>query len=62
MEVFNLKLWRLPRLISDHSPLLLMEDERDWRPKPFRFLNAWCLHPNLFSFVDKTWKESEVMG
>ncbi|XP_028092119.1 uncharacterized protein LOC114292373 [Camellia sinensis] len=62
MEVFNLKLWRLPRLIFDHSPLLLMENERDWGPKPFRFLNAWCLHLNLFSFVDKTWKESEVMG
>ncbi|XP_028074328.1 uncharacterized protein LOC114276708 [Camellia sinensis] len=38
---------------EDHSPLLLMEDERNWGPKPFRFLNALCLHPNFFSFVVK---------
>ncbi|XP_028097432.1 uncharacterized protein LOC114297236 [Camellia sinensis] len=43
---FNFKLWGLPRGVSDHCPLVLMEDERDWGPKPFRFLNAWLLHPN----------------
>ncbi|KAL7251513.1 hypothetical protein ACSBR1_013364 [Camellia fascicularis] len=26
---FKLKLWGLPRLVSDHCPLLMMEDERD---------------------------------
>ncbi|XP_028122360.1 uncharacterized protein LOC114319534 [Camellia sinensis] len=34
LEVFKLKLWGLPRLVSDHCPLLMMEDERDWGPKP----------------------------
>ncbi|XP_028114977.1 uncharacterized protein LOC114312878 [Camellia sinensis] len=29
VESFNLKLWGLPRVMSDHSPLLLMEDERE---------------------------------
>ncbi|KAL7203350.1 hypothetical protein ACSBR2_016609 [Camellia fascicularis] len=32
MVNFRLKLWGLPRLISDHCPLLMMEDERDWGP------------------------------
>ncbi|KAL7264030.1 hypothetical protein ACSBR1_002063 [Camellia fascicularis] len=62
LEGFQLKLWGLPKLISNHSPLHLMEDERDWGPKPFRFLNAWCLHPNFSSFVVKVWKESETNG
>ncbi|XP_028078897.1 uncharacterized protein LOC114280720 [Camellia sinensis] len=62
LEGFQLKLWGLPRLISDHNPLLLIEDERDWGPKPFRFLNAWCLHPKLSSFVAKVWKESKPNG
>ncbi|CAL5341169.1 unnamed protein product [Camellia sinensis] len=40
----------------------MMEDERDWGPKPFRFLNAWCLHPNFKIFVQKIWTESHVNG
>ncbi|KAL7222702.1 hypothetical protein ACSBR1_024407 [Camellia fascicularis] len=37
---FNFKEWGLPRLFSDHCPILLMDDERGWGPKPFRFINA----------------------
>ena len=62
MEVFNLKLWGLPRLISDHCPLLLMEDDRDWGPKPFRIINDWSLHPSFPAFVERIWKETEVEG
>ncbi|XP_028062045.1 uncharacterized protein LOC114265423 [Camellia sinensis] len=62
LQKFNLKLWGLPRRLSDHSPILLMEDERDWGPKPFRFLNAWTLHPNFKIFVQKVWAESHING
>ncbi|XP_028096998.1 uncharacterized protein LOC114296865 [Camellia sinensis] len=62
LEVFQLKLWGLPRLLSDHSSLILMEDERDWGPKPFRFQNTWLLHKNFHSFLEKTWKEFAVVG
>lgn len=51
LEVFRLKQRGLPRSVSDHCPLLLMEDKRNWGPKPFRFLNAWFLHPNLKQMV-----------
>ncbi|XP_028102784.1 uncharacterized protein LOC114302020 [Camellia sinensis] len=50
MERFKFKLWGLPRVASDHCPIVLMEDEKDWGPKPFKFLNAWLLHPNFASF------------
>lgn len=40
LEVFRFKQWRLPRSLSDHCPLLPMEEGRDWSPRPFRFLNA----------------------
>ncbi|XP_028085071.1 uncharacterized protein LOC114286171 [Camellia sinensis] len=57
---FNFKPWGLPRRISDHCPILLMEDERDWGPKPF-FLNAWSLHPSFLAFVEKIWAETTVL-
>ncbi|XP_028103474.1 uncharacterized protein LOC114302620 [Camellia sinensis] len=62
LEVFHVKLLGLPRLLSDHSPLLPMEDERDWGPKPFRIENAWFLHKNFHSFGENSWKETAVVG
>ncbi|XP_028104824.1 uncharacterized protein LOC114303878, partial [Camellia sinensis] len=44
LEVLKLKLWGLPRILSDHCPLILMDEERDRGPRPFRFINAWLLH------------------
>ena len=60
LEKFNFKLWGLPRVVSDHCPILLMEDSRDWGPRPFRFLNASALHPNFLQTVEKVWKETMV--
>ncbi|XP_028107298.1 uncharacterized protein LOC114306285 [Camellia sinensis] len=62
MERYNLKLWGLERSVSDHCPLLLVEDGRDWGPRPFRFLNAWTLHPNFGSIVKKAWNVSAFSG
>ncbi|XP_028074762.1 uncharacterized protein LOC114277117 [Camellia sinensis] len=59
---FNMKLWGLPRLISDHCPLLLMEDERNWGPKPFRFINVWTLHPSFSHLFTTCWKNSNFVG
>lgn len=62
LQNFNFKLWGLPRLLSDHCPIILMEDERDWGPRPFRFLNAWALHPKFISLMEETWSKSQVVG
>ncbi|XP_028099607.1 uncharacterized protein LOC114299136 [Camellia sinensis] len=59
---YKLKLWGLPRTISDHCPLLLMGDGRDWGPKPLKFLNAWTLHPTLASLVESNWGELQLHG
>ncbi|XP_028101541.1 uncharacterized protein LOC114300853 [Camellia sinensis] len=62
VERFKLKLWGLERTISDHCPLLLMEDGRDWGPRPFRFINAWSLHPQFRKLVKKAWEDSSISG
>lgn len=62
MERFKFKLWGLSRIISDHCPLILMEDVRDWGPKPFKFQNAWCLHPKFGPFVENVWRETQFSG
>ncbi|KAL7162528.1 hypothetical protein ACSBR2_042925 [Camellia fascicularis] len=62
LEKFSLKQWGLPRSFSDHCSLVLMEDERNWGPRPFKFLNAWSLHPNFMAMVKKSWTEAETYG
>ncbi|XP_028086221.1 uncharacterized protein LOC114287139 [Camellia sinensis] len=62
LQKFNFKLWGLPRKLSGHCPILLMEDKSDWGLKPFRFLNAWTLNPNFKTFVHKMWAESHIDG
>ncbi|XP_028081433.1 uncharacterized protein LOC114282869 [Camellia sinensis] len=55
---FNFKLWGIPRRFSDHSPILLLEDERDWGFRPFKFINAWLLYPGFMKVVQKCWAET----
>ncbi|XP_028065507.1 uncharacterized protein LOC114268521 [Camellia sinensis] len=62
LERFQLKQWGLSRCISDHCPVLLMEDERDGGPKHFWFINAWELHPKFKIEVKKSWEESQLLG
>ncbi|XP_028101440.1 uncharacterized protein LOC114300779 [Camellia sinensis] len=60
LEKFKLNQWGLARVSSDHCPIVLMEDARDWgRPKPFKFLNTWMLHLNFASFVEQAWRDSQ---
>ncbi|XP_028074327.1 uncharacterized protein LOC114276707 [Camellia sinensis] len=47
LEEYSFKQWGLPRNISDHCPILLKEDVRNWGSKPIRFINAWLLHPKF---------------
>ncbi|XP_028070850.1 uncharacterized protein LOC114273287 [Camellia sinensis] len=62
LERYKFKQWGLPRVISDHCPVLLMEDGRDWGPKPFRFINAWTSHPQFKKEVEKVWEEVQIQG
>ncbi|XP_028120048.1 uncharacterized protein LOC114317506 [Camellia sinensis] len=62
MEKFSFKQWGLPRSIFDHCPILIKEDDRDWGPKPFKFINAWLSHKSFMSEVKKRWEEAQVQG
>ncbi|KAL7252048.1 hypothetical protein ACSBR1_013825 [Camellia fascicularis] len=59
LAVFNFKCWGLPRSVSDHCPIIMKEDSRDWGPKPFRFMNCWVLHSGFLPMVEKVWIEAE---
>ncbi|XP_028093924.1 uncharacterized protein LOC114294022 [Camellia sinensis] len=62
LEKFSFKQWGLPRTISDHCLILLKEDERDWGPKPFKFLNPWLSHPTFMLGVKQLWENNHVSG
>ena len=40
LGVYKWKQWGLPRLLSDHCPVVLSEIDKDWGPKPFRILDV----------------------
>ncbi|KAL7235145.1 hypothetical protein ACSBR1_018607 [Camellia fascicularis] len=60
LGIYKFKLWGLPRTVSNHYPIILMEDDRDWGPRPFRFINAWVLHTQFLSIVKKNLGETMV--
>ncbi|XP_028126752.1 uncharacterized protein LOC114323369 [Camellia sinensis] len=62
MEIFSFNQWGLPRTISDHSPILLKEDDRDWGPKPFKFINAWTSYPTFLTEIKHIWEVAQVSG
>ena len=56
---FNIKVWGLPRSISDHCPLLLEEEDLNWGPKPFHNLDAWFSHDGFIELVKQEWRKLE---
>ncbi|KAL8498535.1 hypothetical protein ACS0TY_021749 [Phlomoides rotata] len=52
----------LPRSISDHCPLILEDGLIDWGPKPFRFSNAWLLHPSFKDSLISMWQNLNIGG
>ncbi|CAL5430761.1 unnamed protein product [Camellia sinensis] len=62
LVVFNFKCWGLPRTVSDHCPIVLKEDNRDWGPKPFQFMNCWVLHSDFLPMAEKVWLEDGSEG
>ncbi|KAJ9561857.1 hypothetical protein OSB04_007017 [Centaurea solstitialis] len=45
----------LPKLHSDHSPLLLRGSSLDFGPTYFKFFNSWLGDPSLTSLVVANW-------
>ncbi|GFZ20781.1 hypothetical protein Acr_28g0014860 [Actinidia rufa] len=61
-EKFNIRQWGLPRPISDHCPILISDEEKDWGPKIFRFMDAWLSHPKFMPLVKDVWENTDVNG
>jgi hypothetical protein len=52
----------LPRVVSDHCPLILKSCIVESRPKPFRFCNHWLLHKDFKELVEGAWGAMNVEG
>ena len=48
--------------LSNHCPILLTRAERNWGPKPFRFVDAWLKHPIFEDVVENFWKSFQIQG
>jgi len=52
----------LPRGLSDHCPIVLTIDEKNWGPRPLRMLKCWADVPGYFDFVKEKWPTTHVYG
>ncbi|GKV25095.1 hypothetical protein SLEP1_g34588 [Rubroshorea leprosula] len=52
----------LRRTVSDHCPIVLKNEQVDWGPKPFRFLDAWLEQPGCKEVITSAWCDNEVEG
>lgn len=43
-------------------PIMLLNDNRDWGPKPVRFLDIWLSDPKCMKVAKETWEEALVQG
>lgn len=52
----------LPRLHSDHNPVLWSNVESNFGPRPFRFFNSWLDHPECNGVVRDTLENFSCSG
>ncbi|XP_058775262.1 uncharacterized protein LOC131649520 [Vicia villosa] len=50
------------RDVSDHAPIWLKNNRKDWGPKPFKFNNLWFKHEEFYNFVEDEWNKIVVKG
>ena len=56
----SMEIHHLPRVKSNHFPIFLSTDPREWKPpKPFRFEQIWLTDPTFPTLVDDSWKASK---
>ena len=56
LDNFQFTVTYLPRVHSDHAPMLIKSSE-EWKggPTPFRFQAMWTLHANFQDFIKEKW-------
>ncbi|XP_058211519.1 uncharacterized protein LOC131323689 [Rhododendron vialii] len=56
LDKFSVFQWGLPRITSNHCPIMLSDASKDWGPKPFRFINAWFSNPKCEQIIKEVWE------
>lgn len=62
LDSFKVYQWGLHRPISDHCPIMLIDDIRDWGPRPFKFMDIWLSNPKCMDIAKDTWENTHVNG
>ncbi|XP_058185545.1 uncharacterized protein LOC131302757 [Rhododendron vialii] len=62
LEKFKVVQWGIHRPISDHCPIVITNDERDWGPRPFRFMDIWLSNPRCMAIAKESWEDNSVTG
>ncbi|GMQ08395.1 hypothetical protein CsSME_00052136 [Camellia sinensis var. sinensis] len=52
----------LPRLVSDHCPVMCESCPFRWGPTPFRFENMWLEHPSFKEAFEEWWNTATYQG
>ncbi|XP_061373061.1 uncharacterized protein LOC133315448 [Gastrolobium bilobum] len=54
----------LPRVLSDHNPLLLKLEKQSqhWQHRPFRFMATWMDHPSFDTLMEDKWNKTEEIS
>jgi len=47
--------YALPRILSDHCPIVFESGSLDFGPIPFRWFNSWLSIPKLDSLIRNAW-------
>ncbi|KAL7179147.1 hypothetical protein ACSBR1_042516 [Camellia fascicularis] len=55
LECFKFNAWGLPRVVSDHCPVLLMEYDRDWGLRPFKAGFVFFAKLKALKLILKKW-------
>lgn len=50
------------KTLSDHFPIFIEEEVKDWGPSPFRFFNQWMQHHSFKEFVSEKWNTFNIQG
>ncbi|XP_058732688.1 uncharacterized protein LOC131604250 [Vicia villosa] len=50
------------RDISDHAPIWLSVNDKDWGPKPFHVINCWFEDKEFKTFAESSWNTIHVSG
>uniref|UniRef100_A0A7N0TUX1 Uncharacterized protein n=1 Tax=Kalanchoe fedtschenkoi TaxID=63787 RepID=A0A7N0TUX1_KALFE len=53
----EINLTLLPRILSDHTPLLVCLERHIVRKSSFKFMRMWCEHDSFYPFVIQCWNE-----